>query len=98
MKSSPPESRSWPPKAVAPVYSTPDPAIARQQLEELRTVLAYISNVRADTYASPEQKLTDLAALENVTLDRDTSQAILALSDTRWQIGQPGSRSSCWSR
>ena len=73
-------------KAVAAVYSTPDPAIARQQLEELRTVLAYISNVRADTYATPEQKLTDLAAQENVTLDRDTSQAILALSETRWQV------------
>ena len=73
-------------KAVAAVYSTPDPAIARQQLEELRTVLAYISNVRADAYATVEQKLTDLAALENVTLDRDTSQAILALSDTRWQV------------
>jgi putative nucleotidyltransferase with HDIG domain len=73
-------------KAIAAVYSTPDPAIARQQLEELRTVLAYVSNVRADPYATPEQKLTDLAALENVTLDRDTSQAILALSDTRWQV------------
>ncbi|HSQ16821.1 MAG TPA: hypothetical protein VLM83_03915, partial [Anaerolineales bacterium] len=70
---------------VAPVYSTPDQAIARQQLESLRTVLAYITNVRADPYASPEQKLTDLAALENVVLDRDTSQAILALSETRWQ-------------
>ncbi len=73
-------------KAVAAVYSTPDPAIARQQLEQLRTVLAYISNVRADAYASTEQKLTDMAALENVILDRDTSQSILALSDTRWQI------------
>ena len=71
--------------AVAPVYSTPDPTIARQQLETLRTVLAYISNVRADVYASTEQKLTDLAAMENVVLDRDTSQAILALSDNRWQ-------------
>ncbi len=73
-------------KAVAAVYSTPDPTIARQQLEDLRTVLAYIGNVRADAYGSPEQKLTDLAALENVTLDRDTSQAILAFSDTRWQV------------
>ena len=71
--------------AVAPLYSTPDPTIARQQLETLRTVLAYISNVRADVYASTEQKLTDLAAMENVLLDRDTSQSILALSDTRWQ-------------
>ena len=70
---------------VAPVYSTPDPAIARQQLESLRTALAYITNVRADPYASPEQKLTDLAALENVVLDRDTSIAILALSEARWQ-------------
>lgn len=73
-------------KAVAPVYSTPDPAIARQQLEQLRTVLAYIGNVRADVFATTEQKLTDMAALENVILDRDTSQSILALSDTRWQI------------
>jgi putative nucleotidyltransferase with HDIG domain len=71
---------------VAPVYSTPDPAIARQQLEHLRTALGYTSSVRADPYASQEQRLTDLAALENIVIDRDTGQAILALSDTRWQI------------
>jgi putative nucleotidyltransferase with HDIG domain len=67
------------------VYSSPDPAIARQQLEHLRTALSYISSVRSDTYAKQEEKLTDLAALQDVIINRDTGQAILALSDTRWQ-------------
>ena len=67
------------------VYSTPDPAIARQQLEHLRNVLAYITNIRADNLSSLEQKLTDLAAVESVVINRDTGQAILALSEARWQ-------------
>jgi len=73
-------------QAVPLVYSSPDPAIARQQLELLRTALTFINNVRADTYATQEQKLTDLSALEGIVINRETGQAILSLSDTRWQV------------
>jgi hypothetical protein len=57
-------------------------------LEELRNALAFITSVRADPYATPEQKLTDLAALENIQLSQDTATSILALNDSRWQVIQ----------
>jgi putative nucleotidyltransferase with HDIG domain len=70
--------------AVPAVYSSPDTSIARQQLEQLRNALAYINNVRADSYATTEQKITDLSALEHTQLSRDTIVAILSLSSSGW--------------
>lgn len=72
-------------RAVSPLYTPPDPRLARQQLERLRNVLAYLNNVRADSYATPEQKLSDLAALEDLQLDQDTAVILLGLTDPRWQ-------------
>lgn len=74
--------------AIAAIYSPPDTSIARKQLESLRGTLAFISTVRADSFASPEEKLTDLAALENIDLDQETTSKILNLSDSRWQAVQ----------
>ncbi len=71
-------------QSVEPVYTSNDTGIARRQLEHLRGTLDYISNVRADVFATPAQKVEDLAALEDLTLSADTSQKILALSDVRW--------------
>jgi putative nucleotidyltransferase with HDIG domain len=66
------------------VYSPADTNIARQQLERLRNTLIFINNVRLDNYATQEQKINDLAALEDIKLDRNTSIAILSLSASRW--------------
>lgn len=70
---------------VRPVYSTADPGVARRQLERLRAALSFITAVRADLSATTEQKLTDLAALEDIHLDQDTAQSILAMSNSRWE-------------
>jgi putative nucleotidyltransferase with HDIG domain len=70
--------------AVPSTYSPADTNIARQQLEDLRNSLAFIDNVRADGYATQEQKISDLAALERAQLSRDTIIAILSLSSSRW--------------
>lgn len=75
-------------QSIAAIYSPPDTSIARHQLERLRATLAYITSVRADTFASNEQKLADLAALEEINLDQETAQSILDLSDSRWQAVQ----------
>ena len=75
-------------RAVAPIYSSPDTSIARRQLERLRAALSYITNVRADSFASAEQKFADLAALEDIHLDQETALKILALTDARWQAVQ----------
>jgi cyclic-di-AMP phosphodiesterase PgpH len=70
---------------VRPVYSTADPGIARKQLEQLRAALSFITAVRADPAATPEQKMADLAALEDIHLDQETAQSILVLSNSRWE-------------
>jgi putative nucleotidyltransferase with HDIG domain len=75
-------------RAVAPIYTAPDTRVARRQLEQLRTVLAYISSVRADSFATPDQKLDDLAAIEDLHLRRETAEAILGLTESRWQAVQ----------
>ena len=75
-------------RSVSPIYTTPDTSIARTQLERLQSALAYISAVRADTLATPEQKIADLKAMEDVYLSEDDLIALLELSDTQWQAVQ----------
>ncbi|MCS6908500.1 MAG: HDIG domain-containing protein [Anaerolineales bacterium] len=75
-------------RTVPAVYTAPDPAIARAQRERLRYALAYITNVRADPYATLEQKLADLALLEDLYLSPEQARAILNLNDLRWQAIQ----------
>lgn len=75
-------------RAVIPVYTAPDARIARQQLESLSATLTYITSVRADVYASTQQKLDDLAALDTVRITQDVAATLLELTDTRWQTVQ----------
>ena len=78
--------------SILPVYSAPDTNVARRQSESLRVALAYINSVRADNFATPLQKISDLAALDNLRLDEDASLEILALNESRWQaVGQAAS-------
>jgi putative nucleotidyltransferase with HDIG domain len=73
---------------VAPVYDPPDPRIARQQAEILQSALAYIAGVRADPYATPSEKLSDLEKLEQVSFPPATATQILQLSDLEWELVQ----------
>jgi len=73
---------------IPPRYTLPDTSVAREQSDHLRSALSYISSVRSDPYASTDQKMADLAALQNVKLTQETAAAILALSDSRWQAVQ----------
>lgn len=74
--------------SVAPRYTLPDTSIARQQLDYLRATLDYITSVRSDPHASFEQKMADLAALQSIILSQETAEAILYLSESRWQAVQ----------
>jgi len=74
--------------SIAAIYSPPDTSIARNQLESLRGTLAFSNSVREDSFASMEEKLADLAALEDIDLDQETALSILDLSDSRWQAVQ----------
>jgi putative nucleotidyltransferase with HDIG domain len=70
---------------ISPVYSPVDTSIARQQLEKLHNTLVFINNVRADAFATQEQKTIDLSALEGVQLSLEAIKGILSLSEIRWQ-------------
>lgn len=74
--------------AVLPIFSGVDTSMARQQLEQLRAALAFISSVRADRYGTVEQKLADLTVLQNVRFSYDMAERLLLLSDGRWQAVQ----------
>lgn len=69
---------------VSLIYSPADTNIARQQLERLRNMLTYINSVRADAYATQDQKSSDLAALDGIQLSHETIKGILSLSVSRW--------------
>ena len=69
--------------AVQPVYGSPDPAMARRQIERLRATLQYVTLVRLDPNSSLQQKKDDIAALSDVTLPSQTVDQILALTPAR---------------
>lgn len=82
------EARSAAERAIPQVYSPPDPSIARGQIERLRAVLDYISLVRADEFATPEQKRADLGSLSDLTLNTETIDQVQELPSARWDTIQ----------
>lgn len=75
-------------RSILPIYTQADTSIARRQLERLRDALAFITSVRSDEFATQEQRIADLTALEFIHLNQETAHNILALSDSRWQTVQ----------
>lgn len=82
------EARKAAESAVQPVYSSPDPAIARQQIERLRTTMQYITSVRSNVDFTPEERKSNLVALSDVRLQLTTIDYVLGISDSRWDIVQ----------
>lgn len=82
------QARQTAENAIAPVYLPADPIIARGQIEKLHITFNYINTVRADAYATTQQKLADLQAIENGLIPPDLAAQLLSLSDTRWEIIQ----------
>jgi putative nucleotidyltransferase with HDIG domain len=74
--------------SVALVFTPLDTSVARRQLEHLRAALAFITTIRGDVYATPEQKEADFAALQDIQLSWETSRNILEMSASRWQTVQ----------
>ena len=70
--------------SVSTVYSPPDPAISRQQMERLRVALDYITLTRTDANATEEQKRADLASLSDLKPSDETIDTLLSLSEVRW--------------
>jgi putative nucleotidyltransferase with HDIG domain len=82
------EARDAAEKAVQPVYTPPDPVIARQQIDRLDATLQTISSVRLDLTIPLDQKQAELASLNDVKLKPEDIQQILSLPDSRWGLIQ----------
>ena len=80
------ERRQAAESGVTPVYTSPDPAIARQQIERLDTALQYITSIRASVELTTEQKNTSLVNLSDVRLQPETIDYLFSISDSRWQV------------
>lgn len=71
--------------AVDPVYAPHNASVARAQVARLRATVNFIETVRIDGYATPEQKLADLAALQDIYLSQESAQAFLDMNESSWQ-------------
>ncbi len=80
------ERRQAAESGVAPVFTSPDPAIARQQIERMDTALQYITSVRDNVELTTAQKKNDLVNLSDVRLKLETIDYLLEISSPRWQI------------
>jgi putative nucleotidyltransferase with HDIG domain len=74
--------------SIQSIFLPSDPAITRRQIERLRVALNYITNVRADSFASQLQRQTDLGVMADIQIRPEISDKLLSLSDSRWQIIQ----------
>jgi len=70
---------------VQPIYTLPDPALARQQLDRARQVVDYLGSVRADTLASQAQQRGWILAVPELSgLPSETIADLLSLTDESW--------------
>ncbi|NOT05989.1 MAG: HDIG domain-containing protein [Anaerolineales bacterium] len=82
------EARKGAESAVQLVYTAPDPAIARQQIERLSTAMQYITSVRDTPDVTNEQRKENLVALSDVRLQLETIDYVISMSASRWEIVQ----------
>lgn len=79
------EARNQAEKSVAPIFLPADPSISRKQVEKLRNILNFINSVRQDSFATHEQKISDLLAIADVQLFPDAAENIINLDDSSWE-------------
>ncbi len=82
------ETRDSAERAVLPVYTAPDPAIARKQIDQLSSVLQTINGVRSDAALTVSQKQAALNLRTDLGLGPGSITAILSMPDSRWNIIQ----------
>jgi putative nucleotidyltransferase with HDIG domain len=72
--------------SISDIYDPPDTNVARQQEVRARQIMDYISTVRADAYASTEQRIDWIAAIPDLSLTPEIIGEILALTEDEWQV------------
>lgn len=75
--------------AIPNYYDLPNTQISRDQIEKLRTALAYIdTNVREDQFSSIDEKLSDLENIRDIQLDSGIAESIVLMPQDRWDIAK----------
>lgn len=79
------EARERAAQMVPDYYDPPQSRIRRQQVSLSREVLEFITTVRSDTQATPEQRIDYLLAIEELDLTPSMAEQILSLLAEEWQ-------------
>jgi len=82
------QARSTAENGIDPIYLPIDPSIGRRQVEKLRNVLYYVTTVRLDNFATADEKIEDIKAINSLTLSDATISSILQITSTRWDAIQ----------
>jgi len=82
------EARKAAEGAVQPVYSSPDPAIARQQIDRLRTSLQNITSIRDNAELTDNEARSQLLALSDLRLKEESADYLTTLTTSRWDTVQ----------
>jgi len=69
---------------VEDIYDLPDPRMGRQQVRRARQILAFVRNVRHDSYASPELRSDYIGHITALSLSQETTAALLSVSDSQF--------------
>jgi len=72
-------------QAVLPVYSPPNPDVARAQIGNLRAALDFIGRTRSSAETSVTQKREMLAASPDLQLTPESIERILTIENARWE-------------
>jgi putative nucleotidyltransferase with HDIG domain len=70
--------------AVSEIYELPDAGIARRQIARARQILDYFDSVRADAYASPDEKRELIAAVNDLVLTDGVITGLLTTDNNSW--------------
>lgn len=79
------EAREAAARAIAPIYTPPDPDLARRQIQRLREALQFIAAVRQDSLASTDEKRSRLLASGQIHLSEEAVETLINLSDASWE-------------
>jgi membrane-associated HD superfamily phosphohydrolase len=82
------ESRQQAERGVSPVYTSPDEALARRQLDSLRDTLDQVESIRSDPNMLLADQQAAIEQVEGLHLQPDSSAALLSFSDSRWLLIQ----------
>ncbi len=70
--------------SISEIYDPPDTHIARQQVARAREIFDYLESVRADNYASPDEKRQLISAVDDLTLGDGVLDILLSADNETW--------------